>query len=81
MKSIMNLSKVRCKPLKKMEIPIWEKYALTIDEAALYFRIGENAIRRIISENQDASFWFMIGNRKLIKRVLFEEYMNGVTVI
>lgn len=77
----MNLLKVRCKPLKKMEIPIWEKYALTIDEAALYFRIGENAIRRIISENQDASFWFMIGNRKLIKRVLFEEYMNGVTVI
>lgn len=77
----MNLSKVRCKPLKKIEIPIWEKYALTIDEAALYFRIGENAIRRIISENQDANFWFMIGNRKLIKRVLFEEYMNGVTVI
>ena len=77
----MNLSKVRCKPLKKMEIPIWEKYALSIDEAALYFRIGENAIRRIISENQDANFWFMIGNRKLIKRVLFEEYMNGVTVI
>lgn len=77
----MSLSKVRCEPLKKMEIPIWEKYALTIDEAALYFRIGENAIRRIISENQDASFWFMIGNRKLIKRVLFEEYMNGVTVI
>jgi len=67
--------------LKKIEIPIWEKYALTIDEAALYFRIGENAIRRIISENQDANFWFMIGNRKLIKRVLFEEYMNGVTVI
>ena len=77
----MNLLKVRCKPLKKMEIPIWEKYALTVDEAALYFRIGENAIRRIISENQDANFWFMIGNRKLIKRVLFEEYMNGVTVI
>ena len=67
--------------MKKMEIPIWEKYALTIDEAALYFRIGENAIRRIISENQNANFWFMIGNRKLIKRVLFEEYMNGVTVI
>lgn len=77
----MSLSKVRCKPLKKIEIPIWEKYALTIDEAALYFRIGENAIRRIINENQDANFWFMIGNRKLIKRVLFEEYMNGVTVI
>lgn len=77
----MSLSKVRCEPLKKIEIPIWEKYALTVDEAALYFRIGENAIRRIISENQDANFWFMIGNRKLIKRVLFEEYMNGVTVI
>ena len=77
----MSLSKVRCEPLKKIEIPIWKKYALTIDEAALYFRIGENAIRRIISENHDANFWFMIGNRKLIKRVLFEEYMNGVTVI
>lgn len=77
----MNLLKVRYEPLKKIEIPIWEKYALTIDEAALYFRIGENAIRRIINENPDANFWFMIGNRKLIKRELFEIYMNSVTVI
>ena len=77
----MNLLKVRCEPLKKIEIPIWEKYALTIDEAALYFRIGENAIRRIISENQDANFWFWNGNRKQIKRRLFEEFMDKQNVI
>lgn len=62
-------------------VPIWNKYALTIEEAAAYFRIGENAIRNIIHENQDEKFWLMIGNRKLIKRKLFEDYLNNVTVI
>ena len=32
------------------EIPIWEKYTLTIDEAAAYFRVGEAKLRKIVSE-------------------------------
>ena len=32
-------------------IPVWEKYTLSIEEAAAYFRIGEHKLRNIISEN------------------------------
>ena len=29
------------------DVPIWEKYTLTIEEASKYFRIGENKLRRL----------------------------------
>jgi len=29
------------------DIPVWEKYTLTIEEASKYFRIGENKLRRL----------------------------------
>ena len=28
------------------DVPIWEKYTLTIEEAAKYFRIGESKLKR-----------------------------------
>ena len=37
-------------------IPVWERYTLSVEEAAAYFRIGENKLRRIVSENQNADF-------------------------
>ena len=58
------------------EVPIWERYALTIREASAYFRIGENSLRKLVAENPDAEFIVMLGNRALIKRVKFEEYLN-----
>lgn len=61
---------------KEIIVPIWEKYSLTIEEAATYFRIGENSIREIIKQNPDEDFGFWNGNRKQIKRRLFEEYMD-----
>jgi len=33
------------------DVPIWEKYTLTIEEASKYFRIGENKLRRLAEEN------------------------------
>ena len=35
------------------DIPVWEKYTLTIEEASKYFRIGENKLRRLAEENKD----------------------------
>ena len=29
------------------DVPIWEKYTLTIEEAAKYFRIGESKLRKL----------------------------------
>lgn len=33
-----------------IEIPVWKKYTLSIEEAAAYFRIGENKLRRLVAE-------------------------------
>ena len=63
------------------EIPIWEKYTLTIEEAASYFRIGENKLRRLISEDKDAGYILWNGNRPQIKRVLFEKYIDQSCVV
>ena len=42
------------------DVPIWEKYTLTIEEAAKYFRIGENKLRKLAEENPNAN-WVMRG--------------------
>ena len=39
--------------MKDKVIPVWEKYTLSVDEAAAYFRIGENKLRRLISAAAD----------------------------
>lgn len=66
---------------KQIEVPTWEKYTLTVDEAAAYFRIGQNKLRRIIDGNRDASFILWNGNRPQIKRKMFEKYVDGLSVI
>jgi Excisionase from transposon Tn916. len=63
------------------EVPIWQRYTLTIEEAAAYFRIGEKKLRQIVAEHENASFVLMNGNRIQIKRRLFERYVDGATVV
>lgn len=58
------------------QIPFWKRYTMSVEEASQYFRIGENKLRRIISENKDADFLLWNGNRPQIKRVLFEKYID-----
>ena len=36
------------------DIPVWEKYTLTIEEASKYFRIGENKLRRLAEASRCA---------------------------
>lgn len=62
----------------KKSIPIYHKYNLTVDEAALYFRIGENKLRQIINNNRCSDFILWNGNRPLIKRVKFENYIDSI---
>ena len=58
------------------DIPVWEKYTLTIEEASKYFRIGENKLRRLAEENKDAGWLIMNGNRIQIKRRQFEQVID-----
>ena len=62
-------------------IPIWEKYTLSIEEAAAYFRIGEHKLRRIINENRNADYLLWNGNRVQIKRIKFEKYVDSLEAI
>lgn len=52
-----------------IQIPVWEKFTLSIEEAAAYFRIGEN---------RNADFILWNGNRPQIKRQKFETIVNNV---
>ena len=63
------------------DVPIWEKYTLTIEEASKYFRIGEKKLRKIAEENQTARWVIMNGNRVQIKRKQFEKIIDSLDVI
>ncbi len=64
-----------------LQIPFWEKYTLSIEEAALYFRIGVNKLSQIARENPDADFILWNGNRAQYKRKKFKEYIDKSNVI
>ena len=59
----------------KNNIPISEKYMLTIYEASAYFNIGVKKLRRM-AENNEGRFAFYMGNRYLIVRTKCENYIE-----
>ena len=67
--------------MKQTDIPIWERYTLTIEEASQYFRIGENKLRRLAEENKNANWLIMNGNRIQIKRKQFEKIIDTLDAI
>jgi hypothetical protein len=58
---------------EKINIPIYQKLNLTIEEAVTYSNIGENTLRDEINKPH-CPFVLKIGKRKLIKRKEFEEW-------
>ena len=66
---------------KPRDIPFWERYTMSVEEAAAYFRIGENKLRKMISENKDADYLLWNGNRTQIKQVMFEKYVDHSGVV
>ena len=38
------------------EVPIWEKYTLSVEEVAAYFRIGEGKLQQLIEADKAAKF-------------------------
>ncbi len=60
---------------KKLEIPIWEKSNLTIEEAAKYSGIGIIKLREM-TERADCPFVLWVGRKRLIKRREFDEYID-----
>jgi conserved domain protein len=69
--------------IKGNTVPIWEKYMLTVDEAAQYFGIGEKKIRMLIAENAESDYCFtvQVGNKSLVNRQKFEKFLNQTTAL
>ena len=61
-------------------IPLNEKYTLMIKEAAAYFNIGVKKMRRL-AEEHTSSFSIYSGNRYLIIRTKFEEFLVETSTI
>lgn len=57
------------------EVPIWEKSNLTIEEASAYSGIGVNKIREL-SNDENCPFVLWVGSKRLIKRKLFDKYIE-----
>lgn len=63
----------------KKEVPIADKYMLTVEEAAAYFNIGEARIREITDKFQD--LYIMVGVKRLINRKKMEQFIDGMLVL
>ena len=57
------------------EVQIWEKSNLTLEEAAAYSGIGINKLRDLTSE-QNCQFVLWVGSKRLIKRRLFDKFIE-----
>ena len=65
---------------KKYDVPIWHKSNLTIDEAVEYSGIGRERLRKLTSQ-EECPFVLHIGNRRMIKRRIFDEYIEKLTFL
>ena len=59
----------------KPSIPIWEKSLLTVEEAAVYSGMGMQKIKEI-SNGDRCPFVLWIGSKRMIKRRLFDNYLD-----
>lgn len=62
-------------------VPINEKFTLSIKQAAQYFSLGENKLRRLAAEKPTPSWVMMNGNRILIKRKQLEKALDSTDAI
>lgn len=65
---------------ERLNIPIWQKINLTVEEAAAYSNIGINKLRSLADE-PSCPFVLNIGKRRVIKRREFERYLEKVNEV
>lgn len=55
------------------------KVLLTIQETSSVFGIGQHTLRKLFQSSPNADYLFRIGTKTLVKRGLFEDYINKET--
>ena len=61
---------------RDIRIPLWEKYALTLKEAAEYYSIPETRLKNYMLANPTESFVLKAGSKLLVKRKLFDAFLD-----
>ena len=61
--------------MQEKDVPIWHKSNLTLTKAAKYFNVGMDKLRKITND-EDCNFVLWVGNKRLIKRELMDEYLK-----
>ena len=59
------------------EVPIWEKSNLTLEEASEYYNIGVKKLKEL-TKSENCRFVLWVGNKRLIKRKQFDEYIKTI---
>lgn len=65
----------------QIEVPVWQKYVLSVEEAAAYFHIGVNRLRRLISQHKNADWLLWNQTHAQIKRCKFEQFIDSVNAL
>ena len=61
--------------MREINVPICEKAALTIEEAAEYSNIGQNRLSELLKQPR-CTFVLYVGKKKLVKRREFDEFIS-----
>jgi excisionase family DNA binding protein len=60
---------------KELELPVWQKINLSLEEAVAYTGIGKTKLREM-SDKEDCPFVLWNGAKRLFKRKKLEEYLE-----
>ncbi len=79
---VMNMASKKIMAVyKKPEVSVSERYTLSVEEAAVYYGIGQKRLRYLIADDPTADYLIAVGNRTRFKRRKFEEYLDNATCI
>ena len=61
--------------MSNITVPVCEKQNLTLEEAAAYSNIGVHKLRKLTDE-PNCNYVLFVGSKRLIKRKLFDQYIE-----
>lgn len=62
-------------------VPVWEKAALTFEEASAYTGIGINRMRELAKEHPSSNMFLRVGTKSLLKRKQLESFIDRAIVL
>lgn len=66
---------------ERQELPLNQRFTLTLKEASLYFHIGEKKLRQLANEHTEEKFLVFNGRKVLIIREQFEKFLCETSCI